>query len=337
MASILTGLFIGICLACAGFISILKYGFMHISNDAPTVANIKPDRLNLLNILLKKQDEVLSSLTLGYYFLNITIIIIMTHDIFNRFTPLSQAVYIGLLGIFLGLATSILPKLYIYRQNREVFLALLPALRIFYFIFLIPARLVNRIAFLVHIYFPKAFSSQKNLFNSSDYLNITKRYEDMIITDIDREKRKHLQKIFIAMGLMTIKQVVTPLDNMEMINESMAHEDLLPLVFASKNQRILVYQDQPDNIVGILHTRLLLRAFCLAEGDKEAVDITSAISEPVFVDEDKLLLEQMEEFLGKQQPFALVRDQTGKLTGTISLEKIFEAVSLPMHKFYKPR
>ena len=111
-----------------------------------------------------------------------------------------------------------------------------------------------------------------------------------------------------------------------MMDAAMPVEELLEHVFSGEAKRILLYQDGPENIVGILHKSLLMKSFCLAEGDKEATDITSAISEPVFISEHISVLEQLQNFSIQQGQFVLVKDRD-RIKGAIDLETILEALS----------
>ncbi len=90
--------------------------------------------------------------------------------------------------------------------------------------------------------------------------------------------------------------------------------------------RIPLYKDDPDNIVGVLHAKDLLRALWEAEGDAEKIDLEAIAREPYFVPETTTLQEQLDAFKGKQEHFALVVDEYGAIQGLVTLEDILEEI-----------
>ena len=104
-------------------------------------------------------------------------------------------------------------------------------------------------------------------------------------------------------------------------------------VLTSPHTRLPVYRDEPENIIGVVHAKNLLRhlyaAIGGAEGDASALkefNITEVCQPPYFIPETTTLDDQMRQFLRQRSHFALVVDEYGALQGLITLEDILEEI-----------
>ena len=83
---------------------------------------------------------------------------------------------------------------------------------------------------------------------------------------------------------------------------------------------------KPENIVGILHAKDLLRALKAAGGDARQVDILAIAQPPWFVPDIRPLRDQLKAFLKRKTHFALVVDEYGEVEGLVTLEDILEEI-----------
>jgi Mg2+/Co2+ transporter CorB len=103
-------------------------------------------------------------------------------------------------------------------------------------------------------------------------------------------------------------------------------EDIVNAVIASPVTRIPFWRDNPQNIVGVLHVKDLLRALHAVEGDAAKVDISALLTPPWFVPDTRLVSEQLKAFRRRKTPFALVVDEYGDVDGLVTLEDILEEI-----------
>ncbi|MEE8172057.1 MAG: transporter associated domain-containing protein, partial [Alphaproteobacteria bacterium] len=101
---------------------------------------------------------------------------------------------------------------------------------------------------------------------------------------------------------------------------------ILDQVVASPFTRIPLWRDEPDNIIGVLHSKDLLRAIQSYWNDIERLDIEKVIRPPWFVPETTSLREQLNAFRERRAHFALVVDEYGSLMGLVTLEDILEEI-----------
>jgi Mg2+/Co2+ transporter CorB len=110
-------------------------------------------------------------------------------------------------------------------------------------------------------------------------------------------------------------------------------ETIIAFCLESAHTRIPVWRGQPENIVGVVHAKDMLRALNRLVrqngGGPEAMrrfDVMDVAMEPWFVPDTTSLDEQMRAFLARRTHFALVVDEYGDLQGLITLEDIIEEI-----------
>ncbi|NIZ08670.1 HlyC/CorC family transporter [Pseudooceanicola sp. HF7] len=131
----------------------------------------------------------------------------------------------------------------------------------------------------------------------------------------------------------TVEEIMLHRSRIETINADDSPQDILTHCLKSNHTRIPVFQDEPENIIGILHAKDLLRSiYSLRQVDtprSEALKdfkLSDVMMQPYFVPETTTLDEQMRQFLRLKTHFALVVDEYGSLQGLITLEDILEEI-----------
>jgi Mg2+/Co2+ transporter CorB len=102
--------------------------------------------------------------------------------------------------------------------------------------------------------------------------------------------------------------------------------EVVNAVIASPVTRIPLWRDNPENIVGVLHVKDLLRALHAVDGDAAKVDIAALMTPPWFVPDTRPVSEQLKAFRRRKTPFALVVDEYGVVEGLVTLEDILEEI-----------
>ncbi len=130
-----------------------------------------------------------------------------------------------------------------------------------------------------------------------------------------------------------VEEVMLHRSGIEMIDARLDPAKILEQCLESNHTRLPVYRDDPENIVGVIHAKDLLRAMYKriteAQSDTEPFkdfNITDVAMKPYFVPETSTLDEQMRQFLRRRTHFALVVDEYGSLQGLITLEDILEEI-----------
>jgi Mg2+/Co2+ transporter CorB len=125
---------------------------------------------------------------------------------------------------------------------------------------------------------------------------------------------------------LQVGDVMVHRKKMMLVNAEDPPGDIIAQVLSSPNTRIPLWRGEPENIVGVLHAKDLLRAMNTARGDLTKININALISEPWFVPETTTLSDQLDAFLKRRGHLALVVDEYGALRGLVTLEDILEEI-----------
>ncbi|MBR0692112.1 HlyC/CorC family transporter [Bradyrhizobium lablabi] len=125
---------------------------------------------------------------------------------------------------------------------------------------------------------------------------------------------------------LQVSDVMVHRTEMTMINADLPPEELVREVLASEYTRIPLWREKPENIVGVLHAKDLLRAIRASEGDMSAIDVSTIALPPWFVPEMRPVSEQLKAFRRRKTHFALVVDEYGEVEGMVTLEDILEEI-----------
>jgi Mg2+/Co2+ transporter CorB len=124
----------------------------------------------------------------------------------------------------------------------------------------------------------------------------------------------------------TVEEIMLHRSGIEMIDAALPPQDILAQILESPRTRLPLYRDEPENIVGVIHAKDLLRAMhkLLGGGAEDArglavFDVMKVAMPPYFVPETTTLDDQMRNFLKRKTHFALVVDEYGALQGLNTL------------------
>jgi Mg2+/Co2+ transporter CorB len=131
----------------------------------------------------------------------------------------------------------------------------------------------------------------------------------------------------------TVEEIMRHRSQIEMIDADEDPNKVISAVLASSHTRLPLYRGTPENIVGVIHAKDLLRAvdkfLRTGDGTLDSVndlDLMAVAMTPYFVPETTPLDDQMRQFLRRRTHFALVVDEYGSLRGLITLEDIIEEI-----------
>ena len=137
----------------------------------------------------------------------------------------------------------------------------------------------------------------------------------------------------LDLGDRTVEEVMRHRSQIEMIDADADPDQIITQCLASPHTRIPAYRGEPENVVGVIHAKDLLREVDRlvrgANGETASLrdlDVMKIAMKPYFVPETTPLDDQMRQFLRRHTHFALVVDEYGSLRGLITLEDILEEI-----------
>jgi Mg2+/Co2+ transporter CorB len=125
---------------------------------------------------------------------------------------------------------------------------------------------------------------------------------------------------------LAVSDVMVHRTAMQSLNADDPPEAVVEAALASPYTRLPLWREEPENIVGVLHAKDLLRALHAAGGKVAELDIGRIARPPWFVPDTTGLQDQLNAFLKRKVHFALVVDEYGEVMGLVTLEDILEEI-----------
>jgi Mg2+/Co2+ transporter CorB len=131
----------------------------------------------------------------------------------------------------------------------------------------------------------------------------------------------------------TVEEIMRHRSEIRMLNADTPPAELLSEILQSPHTRLPIWKENPDNIVGVVHAKDVLRGMHklmfgtnLPRTGLEGFNILDVAMKPYFIPDTTTLDEQMRQFLRRHTHFALVVDEYGSIQGLITLEDILEEI-----------
>lgn len=139
---------------------------------------------------------------------------------------------------------------------------------------------------------------------------ISSRYRQMLLSILD-------------LGKVTVDDIMVPHNEIVGINLDDSDEEILATIAQSQHTRLPVFNDNIDQIVGVLHLRQLAN---LMPARINRDSLMGLLTNPYFVPEGTPLSTQLVQFQRRHQRFAVVVDEYGDVQGIVTLEDILEEI-----------
>lgn len=150
---------------------------------------------------------------------------------------------------------------------------------------------------------------------------------------LDREEKEMIDSIMDFEDKMA-KEVMTPRINVFAIDISEPLEDYINELMEAKYSRIPVYEEDIDNIIGILFIKDFLRE-AVKHGPAN-VNIRSILRKPYFVPDSKFIRELLRELQQSKKQIAVLIDEYGSFEGIVTMEDLVEEVMGEIEDEYDP-
>ncbi|MGA0023294.1 MAG: HlyC/CorC family transporter, partial [Burkholderiales bacterium] len=138
--------------------------------------------------------------------------------------------------------------------------------------------------------------------------------------------KKHASVLLnlLEIGASTVDDIMVPRNQIEGVDIDLPIEDLAQQLSTAHHRRVVVYQDQLDNVIGTLRVRHVLTLIQREELTRESLQ--DLVREPYFVPSATPLLSQIQNFQEHEDRVSLVVDEYGEIMGLVTLEDILEEI-----------
>lgn len=315
---VIAALLAAILLLLSGFASGSEIAFFSLSPD--DINELEPDKNatdKSIQMLREDNERTLATILITNNFVNVTIIMLCNYIFASiiRFKAewLEFLCITVLLTFLLLLFGEIMPKVY-SRQDPLKFCR----------------KAVGGVLLLRKLFWPletvlirSGVIAEKAVPKEKRQLSVDDLETALELTDKDdiKDEQSMLQGI-IRFGDETAKEVMTSRQDIVDIDIKDSYADVLKCIVENNYSRIPVYQDNEDNIRGILYIKDLLPYLQKPTGFRWQ----SLIRPPYFVPETKKIDDLMREFQQNKVHIAVVVDEFGGTSGIVTLEDILEEI-----------
>ena len=275
-----------------------------------------------VNRLVANRERLIGAMLLGNTFINILASSLATSLLETHFGPRAVAVSTALMTITILILVEVLPKtLAIARTDSMALTLATPLLWVVAVLAPIVASvqwLVWRLLFLFGVRPEQSEEVTTEAAHEEIRGSVALHHQE---GSVEREHRNMIGGI-LDLRELQVADVALHRTNMISVDIDLPPAEILAAVTEAHHTRVPLWRNEPENIVGVLHTKHLAQALLEHKGDVSAIDIAGMTIPPWFVPDTTTLEEQLEAFRERRSHFALVVDEYGALMGLVTLEDI---------------
>lgn len=279
-------------------------------------------RAKIINGLFAHRDRLIITTLLGSNLSNTLATALSTSVLINLFGREGVAYATIIMTILVLVYTDMLPKSYAVKNANNAALAVAPFVRFWVIVF---SPLVYILQKIVNTTF-RIFKIQKKDHQDEASSISEIRGAIYMYKGKDIKEENEMLKSILDLDEITVYDVMNHRRNLFALNINQPVKKLIDKVKNSPFSRIPLYQDKPENIVGVIRVKHLLKECVEKNNDFSKINIRQLMAEPWFIPENTTLLQQLQLFRARREHFAIVVDEYGTLQGIVTLEDILEEI-----------
>ncbi|WP_409561390.1 HlyC/CorC family transporter [Hyphomicrobium sp. MC8b] len=278
----------------------------------------------LVNKVLSRPEKMIGTVLLGNTLVDVLAAALASNIAVHLYGQVGVAYATAIITILIVIFAAVLPKTYALAYADRVALVVAPPMQGLIYVLTPFTKAIEFIVRHILILTPG---------KADDAANILAAHEEIRGTIDLQAKEGTVAKGDAEMlgGVLDLRDlqvadIMVHRTKMETIDIDEPPAKILDQLMRSQYTRVPLWKDEPENIVGVLHTKDLLLALSRHGWDPEKLDIMKSASEPWFVPDTTTLKDQLNQFLKKKIQMALVVDEYGEVQGLITLEDILEEI-----------
>ena len=262
-------------------------------------------------------DKMLSAILIGNNIVNLSASALSTTLTLKVFGSSLVGVATGVLTFLILVFGEITPKNVASKNAEDMALKYIVIISVLVIILTPAIYIVNKVAGIVISLFVK--NNDDNNMVTEDELRamVEVSHEDGVI---EKEEKKMIVNV-VDFGDTVAGDIMLPRVDMVMVSVESSYEEILKIFREERYTRIPVYEESPDNVIGILN----VKDFLLIE-DKENFSVKEHLREPLYTYEYKKTSSLMVDMRKTGANIVIVLDEYGTTVGLITLEDMLEEI-----------
>jgi putative hemolysin-related protein len=262
-------------------------------------------------------DKMLSAILIGNNIVNLSASALSTTLTLKMFGSSLVGIATGILTFLILVFGEITPKNVASKNAENIALKYIGIISVLVVILTPAIYIVNKVAGIVISLFIK--NNDDNNMVTEDELRamVEVSHEDGVI---EKEEKKMIVNV-VDFGDTVAGDIMLPRVDMVMVSVESSYEEILKIFREERYTRIPVYEESPDNVIGILN----VKDFLLIE-DKENFSVKEHLREPLYTYEYKKTSSLMVDMRKTGANIVIVLDEYGTTVGLITLEDMLEEI-----------
>ena len=281
-------------------------------------------RAELVDRLLARPERIVGTVLLGNSLVKILATSLTAGVLIAQFGAIGILYATAIMTVVIVIFGQVLPKTYAIAYPERIALALAPAMRILISVLWPFTAAVQVVTSRILKLTPGTRDDEANILAPHEELRgaIELQQREGAVARGDADM---LGGVLDLLDLRVL-DIMVHRTKMRTLNAATSADKLIDEVLNGHFTRLPVWEDEPENIIGVLHTKDLLIALGRVNWDASKLEIRQLLSEPWFVPDTTGVKDQLNQFLKRKAHVALVVDEYGEVQGLITLEDILEEI-----------
>lgn len=280
---------------------------------------------NIAIELLNKKESLIGAILLGNNLVNILASALATSLLIRVFGNSGVAYAVIIMTALIVIFAEILPKSYAIANSEKAALMVSPYLKPFVTILAPITWLMEKTVFYILGLIGIKHDKNARSLSVADEIRgtVDLHHKEGRLFKMDKDMVKGI----LDLSEITVEDIMVHRSNIFTVNIDDEPKKIISQVAESPYTRIPVWKDNNENIIGLIHSKNLLKIL----KDRQSLEITreeikNSLIKTWFVPETTSLKDQLQMHLKRKIKLAMVVDEYGALNGMISLEDIIEEI-----------
>ncbi|HEV2424702.1 MAG TPA: hemolysin family protein [Terriglobia bacterium] len=234
-------------------------------------------------------------------------------------------VFVTVLLMVLG---ELVPKTFAYERAERVALTVARPMTLYFRMVRLPVKLLGNLSLgLMRALGARPTGPARQIHTPDEVKLIVSAIREGGLLEEEQEEMIH--GVF-ELDTVHVRAIMVPWPRVATLPVTGSLGEILERVVVDQHTRVPVYDESPDEIVGILHTKDLLALFLERQrrgfASDDSFDLRSLLHQPLIVPETMTLNQMLQEFRPRRAQAALVVDEFGTFVGLVTLEDVLEEI-----------
>jgi Mg2+/Co2+ transporter CorB len=281
-------------------------------------------RARTVNRLLLTRERLIGAILLSYNLANIAASALATSVLLKIFGDAGVAYATAIMTVLVVVFAEVLPKTYAIVNADRMALAVAPIIRLVVAV-LAPVTAAMQVLVRQTLrLFGVSVSPDTEVLSAHEEIRgaIELHHKEGGVVKLDRDMLGGV----LDLRELTVSDIMVHRTNMDAIDIDLPTGDIVDAALKSPHTRLPLWRGEREEIVGVLHAKMLLRALRDSRGDPSKIDVLGLANPPWFVPDTTSLKDQLNAFLKRKAHFAIIVDEYGEVMGLLTLEDIIEEI-----------